>query len=52
VAQGLRNRAIGEALGVSENMVKITVKKLYDLSGMSTRVEFVLWFLRQKGLLE
>jgi DNA-binding NarL/FixJ family response regulator len=50
VASGLSNRAIGEALGVSEHTVKFHVRSLLDKLGADTRADAVARAAR-RGLL-
>ncbi len=50
VANGLSNRAIGEALGVSEHTVKFHVRSLLDKLGADTRADAVAKAAR-RGLL-
>jgi two-component system, NarL family, nitrate/nitrite response regulator NarL len=50
VATGLSNRAIGEALGVSEHTVKFHVRSLLDKLGADTRADAVARAAR-RGLL-
>lgn len=50
VASGLSNRAIGEALGVSEHTVKFHVRSLLDKLGAETRADAVARAAR-RGLL-
>ena len=45
VVEGFTNREIAQALGRSKNMVKNFLRQMYDKSGMSTRLEFALWYL-------
>lgn len=48
-AQGLRNRAIGEQLGISESTVKVHLYNVFQKLGVEGRVELVLW-AQQRGL--
>ena len=50
VARGLRNRAIGEQLFISEGTVKIHLHNIYEKTGVGGRVELAL-FAQEKGLL-
>lgn len=50
VAQGMNNRAIGEKLGVSENSVKMHLKRIYFKLGVSDRAEAVTAAL-QRGFI-
>ena len=43
VAQGLRNRIIGERLSISEGTVKIHLHNIYEKVKVSGRLELVLW---------
>jgi DNA-binding NarL/FixJ family response regulator len=43
VAQGLRNRAIGERLSISEGTVKIHLHNIYEKVKVNGRLELVLW---------
>jgi DNA-binding NarL/FixJ family response regulator len=44
VAQGLRNKEVGDAIGKSENMVKNYLRVIYDKLGVWNRVELALWY--------
>lgn len=50
VAKGLGNREIGEALGISENSVKMHLKRCYFKLGVNDRVEAVTTAI-QRGFL-
>lgn len=49
VAQGLRNRAIGERLSIPEGTVKVHLHNIYEKMGVEGRLELVL-VAQQKGL--
>ena len=49
VAAGLRNRAIGDKLFISEGTVKIHLHHIYEKLGVSGRLELAL-YARNKGL--
>ena len=49
VAQGLRNRAIGERLSISEGTVKIHLHNIYEKVKVNGRLELVLW-AQEQGL--
>ena len=42
VAEGLRNREIGERLSITEGTVKVHLHKAYDKLGVDSRIELVL----------
>ena len=44
VAQGLKNKEVGDAMGKSENMVKNYLRVIYDKLGFWNRVELALWY--------
>jgi two-component system NarL family response regulator len=50
VAQGMNNRAIGERLGVSENAVKMHLKRIFFKLNVSDRAEAVTTAI-QRGFL-
>jgi DNA-binding NarL/FixJ family response regulator len=50
VAQGLRNKAIGERLTISEGTVKVHLHNIYEKLGVDGRLELVLC-AQQRGLL-
>jgi DNA-binding NarL/FixJ family response regulator len=50
VAQGLRNRIIGERLFISEGTVKIHLHNIYEKVKVSGRLELVLW-AQERGVL-
>jgi DNA-binding NarL/FixJ family response regulator len=49
IAQGLRNRAIAERLGISEGTVKAHLHNVYEKLGLDGRLELVL-YAQQKRL--
>ena len=49
VAQGLRNRVIGERLSISEGTVKIHLHNIYEKVKVNGRLELVLW-AQDRGL--
>jgi DNA-binding NarL/FixJ family response regulator len=49
VAQGLRNRIIGERLTISEGTVKIHLHNIYEKVKVGGRLELVLW-AQERGL--
>lgn len=49
VAQGLRNRAIGQQLSITESTVKVHLHNIYEKLGVQGRMELVL-LAQQKGL--
>ena len=49
MAEGLRNRAIGERLGISEGTVKVHLHNVYEKLGLDGRLELVL-YAQQKGV--
>lgn len=49
VAEGLRNRAVGERLGISEGTVKVHLHNIYEKLGLDGRLELVL-YAQQRGL--
>ena len=49
VAQGLRNRGIGERLSISEGTVKIHLHNIYEKVKVNGRLELVLW-AQERGL--
>ncbi|HET7696710.1 MAG TPA: response regulator transcription factor [Vicinamibacterales bacterium] len=49
VAQGLKNRAVGERLAITEATVKVHLHNIYEKVGVTGRVELLL-FAQQKGL--
>lgn len=47
-AEGMTAGAIAHHLGLSMYYVKNLIKHLYDVTGMSNRVELALWYLSHK----
>lgn len=47
IISGLTNSEIAMRIGRTEHSVKQMVKKIYDTSGMSNRVEFAMWYSRR-----
>jgi DNA-binding NarL/FixJ family response regulator len=44
VANCLTNAQIGVALGISEQVVKNSLRKVYDTTGMDNRLGLMLWW--------
>ena len=44
VAQGLKNREIGDEIGLSTNVVRNYVGQIYREVGMRNRVQLALWY--------
>jgi len=44
VADGLKNKEVGEILGISEHVVKNYLRVIYDKLGLWNRVELALWY--------
>jgi DNA-binding NarL/FixJ family response regulator len=49
VAQGLRNRSIGERMSITESTVKVHLHNIYEKLGVEGRLELVL-VAQQKGI--
>lgn len=49
VAKGLRNKEIGDQLGISEGTVKIHLHRIYEKVGVANRVELTL-FAQKHGI--
>lgn len=50
MAEGLRNRAIADRLGISEGTVKVHLHNVYEKLGLDGRLELVL-YAQQKGVI-
>lgn len=48
VAQGLKNREIGEEIGIGEKVVRNYLSVIYDKIGVNNRVELALWYEARK----
>ena len=44
VAQGLNNREMAVAMGISENVIKNKLRAIYDKLGVWNRLELALWY--------
>lgn len=44
VASGLANREIASKLGITAHVVKNRLRAIYDKTGMSNRVELMMWY--------
>jgi len=49
LAEGLRNKEIGEKLFITEGTVKLHLHHIYEKAGVDGRLELVLW-AQQKGI--
>jgi len=45
LSQGLTNHEIADRIGTTENATKNYVREVFDITGMSNRVELALWFI-------
>ena len=41
---GLKNKEIGARLGTTENVIKNSLREIYDQLGLWNRVELALWY--------
>lgn len=48
VAQGLNNRQLAAALGISEHVIKNKLRSIYDRLGLWNRLELALWYKGQQ----
>ena len=44
MAEGLKNREIADKLGISANVVRNYISKIYDKVGVKNRVQLALWY--------
>ena len=44
VAQGLNNREMALAMGISEHVIKNKLRAIYDKLGVWNRLELALWY--------
>jgi DNA-binding NarL/FixJ family response regulator len=44
VAEGLKNREIAEKLGMSSNVIRNYISKIYGEVGVNNRVQLALWY--------
>jgi DNA-binding CsgD family transcriptional regulator len=44
VAQGLSNREMAVAMGISEHVIKNKLRSIYDKLGVWNRLELALWY--------
>ena len=49
VAQGLKNDEIAGIIGTTENMIKNYLKTIFDKTGMWTRLELALWYVKRRA---
>ncbi len=47
VTEGLKNKEIAVALGTTEDVIKIYMRRIYDELGFSNRVEVALWYIHK-----
>ena len=46
VAEGLKNKEIAGIVGTTEGGVKNYLKTIFDKTGMGTRLELALWYIK------
>jgi len=46
LAQGRKNREIAFALETTENVVKNYLREIFDKTGVSTRLELAMWYVK------
>lgn len=51
VAEGLNNGDIAAIVGTTEYMIKNYLRRIFDKTGMWTRLELALWYVKQPNLL-
>ena len=48
VADGMTNGEIARAMGTTDHVVKNYLRKIFDKTGMNSRLELSLWWTKQK----
>jgi len=46
VAKAMKNPEIAQVMGTTNNMVKNYLKVIFDKTGMNTRLELALWYVK------
>jgi two-component system nitrate/nitrite response regulator NarL len=45
VTEGMMNKEIGAAIGITELGMKNHLHRIFDVTGMNSRLELALWYL-------
>src|SRR5262252_6198899 len=48
LAKGMKNPEIARALGTTDNMIKNYLRIIFDKTGMNSRLELALWYVKQQ----
>jgi DNA-binding NarL/FixJ family response regulator len=48
VAAGMNNQQIAQVIGTTENVVKNYMRVIFDRTGMDTRLQLALWYVRRR----
>jgi DNA-binding NarL/FixJ family response regulator len=51
VTAGLKNRDIAKAIGNTEDTLKNYLRRIFDKTGMDTRLQLALWYLAHRETL-
>jgi DNA-binding NarL/FixJ family response regulator len=49
VAEGLKNKEVGERIGTTEHVIKNYLRGIFDKVGVWNRVELALWYERRRA---
>lgn len=48
VTRGLKNKEVAELVGTTEHVIKNYLRDIYDITGMSSRLELALWYTQRE----
>ena len=49
LTEGYSNKEIAQKLGLHYGTIKNNMRRIFDKSGMDSRLEVALWYLKHKG---
>jgi two-component system nitrate/nitrite response regulator NarL len=48
VSEGMKNKEIAKKFHTTENVIKNHMRTIFDVTGMFTRLELALWYVKRR----
>lgn len=49
VSEGLKNKEVGEKMSTSKQVIMNDLRVIFDVTGMNSRLELAMWYVRKEA---